>query len=692
MDKKRMSAKTGVALRVGTIIFLLWFVCMTFITIAISQYVFEELTQSGFDLAGRASNWFSALYLDGIPSELLKRPGMLDYRMLDALANNALWISPAYYIGGRDLPDYPNVLSQDSVRCQTASLFLDKEGNLLYKNSDYLYFWYETEEEWLSDYEGVSGGSGGWIDISKNENGIYDFIYDEYKPGNHMTDYRALKLVGYFDGVRFVPYEFYSISDDTIRKALNDLSELAGTGDYYDEENGLSVTVSSTGTSTNYSVRGLVSAGLADWEKKFDISANAPEEKELETIYILHPNLTIYDKGDSITYRGEKYDSLLSLLETMTGYRNEGSVGFYNNASQLNIFNTIVFTLYTVYDLRYYDGGMEFPDPEYIMLAATQASPLLIAMKLLVFVYVATLFIAVVAFRVIFNTVNKRLIEPMREVNGCISSGWTHSQILRDKPPVWEEPYELSRHYSDTQDTLRFNRNEITRLNTSLKFAKDAEENRRKMTSNIAHELKTPLAVIRSYAEGIKENIAEEKRDKYLDVIISETERMDGMVLEMLDLSRLESGRVKLSVDEFSLKEMVLSIFDKLSLAAEAKNLKVEFIMPDECIIKADESRIGQVVENFASNAVKYTPVGGNIKVRITQSRNSVTFSVENDSTPLSAEELSKVWDTFYRTDESRTSGGTGLGLAIAKNIIELHGGRCGAVNTKNGVEFRFTI
>ena len=99
-----------------------------------------------------------------------------------------------------------------------------------------------------------------------------------------------------------------------------------------------------------------------------------------------------------------------------------------------------------------------------------------------------------------------------------------------------------------------------------------------------------------------------------------------------------------------------------------------------------------QVVENFATNAVKYTPAGGSVTVRIQNNRGKTTFSIENDSKPLSAEALAKVWDTFYRVDESRSGGGTGLGLAIAKNIVELHGGKCSVRNTKTGVEFQFTI
>lgn len=98
------------------------------------------------------------------------------------------------------------------------------------------------------------------------------------------------------------------------------------------------------------------------------------------------------------------------------------------------------------------------------------------------------------------------------------------------------------------------------------------------------------------------------------------------------------------------------------------------------------------MVENFATNAVKYTPAGGNITVAITRNYRGITFTVANDCPPLSQEALDKVWDTFYRVDEARSGGGTGLGLAIAKQIIELHGGTCAAENTKTGVAFRFTL
>ena len=164
------------------------------------------------------------------------------------------------------------------------------------------------------------------------------------------------------------------------------------------------------------------------------------------------------------------------------------------------------------------------------------------------------------------------------------------------------------------------------------------------------------------------------------------------MVLEMLDLSRLEAGKVKLSRDDFSLIALTRSIFEKLEMAAQAKDLQIDFNFPDDFTITADESRIAQVVENFATNAIKYAPTGGHISVTIQTDHSSTSFHIENDSEPLSSEALSKVWDTFYRTDEARSGGGTGLGLAIAKSIVDLHGGKCSVRNTKSGVEFGFTI
>ena len=167
---------------------------------------------------------------------------------------------------------------------------------------------------------------------------------------------------------------------------------------------------------------------------------------------------------------------------------------------------------------------------------------------------------------------------------------------------------------------------------------------------------------------------------------------MDAMLLEMLDLSRLEAGRVKLQRSDISLTQLTQQVFDRLALAAQAKELQVTLQLPQECTVNADGPRLEQVITNFAINAVKYTPLGGKITVQLQPLGKQWVLTVENDSPPLPQQALDRVWDTFYRADESRTGEGSGLGLAIAKSIIDLHGGRCIARNSENGVTFGFLL
>jgi signal transduction histidine kinase len=160
----------------------------------------------------------------------------------------------------------------------------------------------------------------------------------------------------------------------------------------------------------------------------------------------------------------------------------------------------------------------------------------------------------------------------------------------------------------------------------------------------------------------------------------------------MLDLSRLEAGKVRLASDRFSLLELTKAVFDKLDPLMQEKKLKVEFLWPQDFQITADEARLAQVVTNLATNAIKYSPEGGMINVQIFQHNGRCHFTIENQSDPIPEENLKKLWDSFYRTDASRTEKGTGLGLTITKTIVELHGGTCAARNTPNGVQFEFEL
>jgi signal transduction histidine kinase len=163
---------------------------------------------------------------------------------------------------------------------------------------------------------------------------------------------------------------------------------------------------------------------------------------------------------------------------------------------------------------------------------------------------------------------------------------------------------------------------------------------------------------------------------------------MDAMVMEMLDLSRLEAGKVKLARDHFDLTEMVRDTFEKLRPMAEEKRLHIQLQLKENCMVNADEGRIAQAVMNLASNAVRYTPAGGNITVTLGLVWRQIVLTIANDCESFTEEELEKVWESFYRRDKSRDRKGTGLGLAITRQIVQLHSGSCYVKNTDTGVEF----
>ena len=389
-------------------------------------------------------------------------------------------------------------------------------------------------------------------------------------------------------------------------------------------------------------------------------------------------------------YDGQEYESLASLTETLELPHKSINVYYASGTFRLN--ELVIFTRWIgeTYDRDYTQTGKSTVD--FIMVTAIRGNPLACALSALRNIYIVTGLLALVMFLLVRGSIKKHLVQPIADIADAMEDGWRSIYRSEKAPTTWHEAGKLHAGFVSEKDRRRMKDNEITRLNTALEYAKTAEQNRRQMTSNIAHELKTPLAVIHSYAEGLKEHIAEDKRDRYIDVILSEAERTDSMVLEMLDLSRLEAGKVKLSRDDFSLMTLTLTVFEKLKMATQAKDLQVDFVFPEDFTITADENRIAQVIENFATNAIKYTPVGGHIVVRIKNGQTGTSFSMENESAPLSSEALNKVWDTFYRVDESRSGGGTGLGLAIAKSIVELHGGKCFVRNTISGIEFGFTI
>ena len=292
--------------------------------------------------------------------------------------------------------------------------------------------------------------------------------------------------------------------------------------------------------------------------------------------------------------------------------------------------------------------------------------------------------------------IRKNLTRPLAVLDAHMAGDFL-PQLKRT--PKWREPLAIEAHFQNWQkerkellDQQKKLEDTVNRLRQALEYAGKAEENRRRMISALAHELKTPLAVIHSYTEGLQENIADDKRDQYLQTLLEESEQMDALVMEMLDLSRLESGRVVLARDRFCLTELAKEVFGRMEKLAKEKGLQVEYELNRSMEVCADEGRIRQAVRNLASNAVRYTRTGGRIFVKTAVRDGFCVLTVENDAQSFTEEELGLVWESFYRKDPSREGKGTGLGLAIVRNIMKLHGGGSFVRNTESGVEFSIRL
>jgi two-component system, OmpR family, sensor histidine kinase VicK len=209
----------------------------------------------------------------------------------------------------------------------------------------------------------------------------------------------------------------------------------------------------------------------------------------------------------------------------------------------------------------------------------------------------------------------------------------------------------------------------------------ELDESRREFVANVSHELKTPLTAIKSAAETIRmdDEMDEETRNYFLDMVLSESDRMKRIVSDLLVLSRLDNKKTQWNIEKFDLRQLVRRLCDVMRVDLEAHGHKMTFgcdrDLPE---ITADRQRIEQVIINIISNAIKYTPDGGQIDIKIKKTaHDSVIINIADNGIGIPQSDISHLFERFYRVEKSRNqdAGGTGLGLAIAKELVEAHGG-----------------
>ncbi|EEK87085.1 hypothetical protein bcere0011_45480 [Bacillus cereus m1550] len=285
---------------------------------------------------------------------------------------------------------------------------------------------------------------------------------------------------------------------------------------------------------------------------------------------------------------------------------------------------------------------------------------------------------------------SKQIAKPLLKINDTTKK---IAQLdFTEKIPITskDEIGDLSKNINVLSNKLH---SHIGQLEEDIEKERKLEKTRKEFISGVSHELKTPLSIMKSCISILKDGVAEHKKEYYFQAMEREVDKMDTLILDMLELAKFESGTYKMKKDSFYIDTVIEDICEHLSVEIEKKELRVHKNICSFEVI-ANQGRIEQVIVNFITNAIRYTPNKEDIIISTIDEKDRIKVCIENKGTHIEEEQLDKIWDRFYRVDTARqrSQGGTGLGLAISKNILELHDTEYGAGNTEDGVLFYFYL
>ncbi|MBO1626093.1 HAMP domain-containing sensor histidine kinase [Bacillus arachidis] len=285
---------------------------------------------------------------------------------------------------------------------------------------------------------------------------------------------------------------------------------------------------------------------------------------------------------------------------------------------------------------------------------------------------------------------SKKIARPLLQINKTTEK--IANLDFSERVPVMskDEIGDLSQNINVLSNTLH---SHIEQLQRDIEKEKQLENTRKEFISGVSHELKTPLSIMKSCISILKDGVASHKKEYYFKAMEKEVDKMDMLIVDMLELAKFESGTYKMQMDVFCIEKAITHICEQLSLEITKKQLYVHTHLAATEVI-ANYHRIEQVLTNFITNAIRYTPEKEDIIISTIDEANRIKVCIENKGAHIEEDQLDKIWDRFYRVDTARqrSQGGTGLGLAISKNILELHGAEYGVQNTVDGVLFYFYL
>lgn len=314
------------------------------------------------------------------------------------------------------------------------------------------------------------------------------------------------------------------------------------------------------------------------------------------------------------------------------------------------------------------------------------------------FIYVGSCMILISCIVIYF--VSKRIVKPVGELAKLSKRMAGLDFDARYTSGGEDEIGVLGQNFNDMSDKLENAITDLRDANSKLQKELDEkvqiDEMRKVFLSDVSHELKTPLALIQGYAEGLNDLIFDdpESMQYYCEVIIDESNKMNQLVKKLLNLSQLEFGKDQLAIERFDLCELIRGKINSTEILIQKNNANVSFFTDGPIFVYADEFKIEEVVTNYLTNAMNHLNGDRNVEISCRIENGRVITRVFNNGKPIPEEELDKVWIKFYKIDKARTRayGGSGIGLSIVKAIMDAHKEQCYVRNEGDGVAFYFTL
>ena len=301
---------------------------------------------------------------------------------------------------------------------------------------------------------------------------------------------------------------------------------------------------------------------------------------------------------------------------------------------------------------------------------------------------------------IVIMVVTKRITKPISELTQLSKKMSNLDFEAKYESKVGNEIDVLGDNFNRMSTQLETTISELKSANNELQ--RDIEDKikidkmRKEFLDNVSHELKTPIALIQGYAEGLKENISDdpESREFYCDVILDEASKMNKLVKNLLTLNQLESGKDAVVMERFDIVSLIRGVLQTMDIMIGQKEAKVIFDAQKPVYVWADEFKTEEVVTNYVSNALNHLDGDRQIEIKLIDEDSRVKVTVFNNGTPIPEADIPNLWNKFYKVDKARTReyGGSGIGLSIVKAIMESMNQEYGVQNFDNGVEFWFTL